>query len=82
MATRSSCSARRRSSAACAASASDSTLTAAVTQSAMLLLATVALVMPAVFELVEGIGLPGPNEERINYDQTVENLSYAGGVSS
>ena len=51
--------------------------TAAVTQSAMLLLATVALVMPAVFELVEGIGLPGPNEERINYDQTVESLSYA-----
>jgi Ca2+:H+ antiporter len=52
-------------------------LTAAVTQSAMLLLATVALVMPAVFELIEGIGLPGPDEERINYDSTVENLSYA-----
>jgi Ca2+:H+ antiporter len=51
--------------------------TAAVTQSAMLLLATVALVMPAVFELVEGVGLPGPDEERINYDSTVENLSYA-----
>jgi Ca2+:H+ antiporter len=51
--------------------------TAAVTQSAMLLLATVALVMPAVFELVEGIGLPSPDEERINYDSTVENLSYA-----
>jgi Ca2+:H+ antiporter len=52
-------------------------LTAAVTQSAMLLLATVALVMPAVFELVEGVGLPGPDEERVNYDSTVENLSYA-----
>src|SRR5215218_10243395 len=51
--------------------------TAAVTQSAMLLLATVALVMPAVFELVEGVGLPGPDEERVNYDSTVENLSYA-----
>src|SRR3954465_1626410 len=34
--------------------------TAASTQSAMLLLACVALVMPAVFELVEGVGLPGP----------------------
>jgi Ca2+:H+ antiporter len=51
--------------------------TAAVTQSGMLLLATVALVMPAVFELVEGVGLPSPDEERINYDGTVENLSYA-----
>jgi Ca2+:H+ antiporter len=51
--------------------------TAAVTQSAMLLLAVVALMMPAVFELIEGIGLPSPDEERINYDQTVENLSYA-----
>jgi Ca2+:H+ antiporter len=55
-------------------------LTAAVTQSAMLLLATVALVMPAVFELVEGVGLPGPDEERIDYDSTVENLSYAVAV--
>jgi Ca2+:H+ antiporter len=51
--------------------------TAAVTQSTMLLLACVALVMPAVFELVEGVGLPGPDEERINYDSTVESLSYA-----
>ncbi|HEX2102856.1 MAG TPA: calcium/proton exchanger [Solirubrobacteraceae bacterium] len=51
--------------------------TAAVTQSAMLLLAGVALVMPAAFELIEGTGLPSPDEERINYDQTVENLSYA-----
>jgi Ca2+:H+ antiporter len=51
--------------------------TAAVTQSSMLLLAVVALVMPAVFELVEGVGLPGPDTERINYDGTVENLSYA-----
>src|SRR5215218_3496810 len=51
--------------------------TAATTQSAMLLLACVALVMPAVFELVEGVGLPGPDEERVDYDSTVENLSYA-----
>ena len=51
--------------------------TAAVTQSSMLLLAGVALVMPAVFELVEGVGLPSPDEERVNYEGTVENLSYA-----
>jgi Ca2+:H+ antiporter len=51
--------------------------TAAVTQSSMLLLAGVALVMPAVFELVEGVGLPGPNEERIDYEGTVEHLSIA-----
>jgi len=51
--------------------------TAATSQSAMLLLAGAAMVMPAVFELVEGTGLPGPDEERINYGQTVENLSYA-----
>jgi len=51
--------------------------TAASTQSLMLMLACVALVMPAVFELVEGVGLPGPDEERVNYDSTVENLSYA-----
>jgi Ca2+:H+ antiporter len=51
--------------------------TAAVTQSSMLLLAGVALVMPAVFELVEGLGLPSPNEERIDYEGTVEHLSIA-----
>jgi Ca2+:H+ antiporter len=43
----------------------------------MLLLAAAALVMPAIFELVEGQGLPGPGEERINYDSTVEGLSLA-----
>jgi Ca2+:H+ antiporter len=51
--------------------------TAAVTQSSMLLLAGVALVMPAVFELVEGLGLPSPNSERIDYEGTVEHLSIA-----
>ena len=49
--------------------------TAASAQSAMLLLAAAALVMPAIFELVEGRGLPGPGAERINYDSTVEHLS-------
>jgi Ca2+:H+ antiporter len=51
--------------------------TAASAQSAMLLLAAVALVMPAIFELVEGQGLPSPGAERIHYDSTVEGLSLA-----
>jgi Ca2+:H+ antiporter len=51
--------------------------TAAHAQSAMLLLALAALVMPAVYELVVGSGLPGPGAEDINYDSKVENLSLA-----
>src|SRR4051812_43711488 len=51
--------------------------TAASAQSSMLLLAAGALMMPAVFELVEGQGLPAPGAERINYDSTVEHLSFA-----
>ena len=51
--------------------------TAANVQSLMLLLAVAALVMPAVFELVEGQGLPGIDQERVDYDSTVENLSLA-----
>lgn len=51
--------------------------TAASAQSSMLLLAIAAMVMPAIFELVEGRGLPSPSSERINYDTTVEHLSYA-----
>ena len=51
--------------------------TAAGAQMTMLLLAVVALMMPAIFELIEGQGLPRPDEERINYDSTVENLSLA-----
>ncbi|HEV7918215.1 MAG TPA: calcium/proton exchanger [Solirubrobacterales bacterium] len=49
--------------------------TAAQIQSSMLFLALAALMMPAVFELVEGQGLPLPNAEIINYDSTVEKLS-------
>src|SRR5436190_10805718 len=41
--------------------------TAASAQSAMLLLAAAALVMPAVFELVGGPGLPLPGQERVHY---------------
>ncbi|MBA2516400.1 MAG: calcium/proton exchanger [Solirubrobacterales bacterium] len=49
--------------------------TAAGVQSSMLLLAAVALVMPAVYELVLGRGLPSPGAERVNYDGAVETLS-------
>jgi Ca2+:H+ antiporter len=51
--------------------------TAASAQSAMLLLAAAALVMPAIFELVAGGGLPGPGQERVNYPSDVEHLSLA-----
>jgi Ca2+:H+ antiporter len=51
--------------------------TAANVQSLMLFLAVAALVMPAVFELVEGQGLPGIEQERVDFDDTVENLSLA-----
>jgi Ca2+:H+ antiporter len=54
--------------------------TAATAQSSMLLLAIVALVMPAIFELVEGKGLPGPGSELVAYDSTVEQLSLAVAV--
>ena len=63
---------------------------AAGAQSSMLMLAIAAVVMPAVFELVRGSGLPAPTAERINYDASVEHLSlitalvligvYAGGL--
>ncbi len=49
--------------------------TAAGAQSSMLLLAAAALIMPAIFELVEGKGLPKPGAELVNYDHTVEMLS-------
>jgi Ca2+:H+ antiporter len=51
--------------------------TAANVQSLMLFLAAAALVMPAIFELVEGSGLPSVAAERINYDARVEHLSLA-----
>jgi len=50
---------------------------AANAQSLMLLLATAALAMPAIFELVEGRGLPHPGDERVAYGSTVEHLSLA-----
>jgi Ca2+:H+ antiporter len=51
--------------------------TAASVQSLMLILAVAALVMPAIFELVEGQGLPGIDQERVSFDSTVEHLSLA-----
>jgi Ca2+:H+ antiporter len=51
--------------------------TSASVQSTMLILAAAALLMPAVFELVEGQGLPSPNDEAIHYGGTVEHLSLA-----
>ncbi len=49
--------------------------TAANAQSAMLLLALVALVLPAVFQLVHGGGLPGVGEERVDFGSDLEYLS-------
>jgi Ca2+:H+ antiporter len=46
-------------------------------QSAMLLLAVTALVMPAVFQLVDGGSLPAPVSEDVRFDSTLEHLSLA-----
>jgi Ca2+:H+ antiporter len=54
--------------------------TAANVQSLMLFLAVAALAMPAIFELVEGQGLPSVNAERVDYGTTVEQLSFAVAV--
>jgi Ca2+:H+ antiporter len=51
--------------------------TAATAQSATLLLAVTAMAMPAIFELVEGKGLPDPGAELVNYGSKVEGLSFA-----
>jgi Ca2+:H+ antiporter len=54
--------------------------TAATVQSLMLFLAVAALIMPAIFELVEGKGLPSPGAELVPYDTEVEQLSVAVAV--
>jgi len=51
--------------------------TAATAQSAMLLLAAIALFMPALFQLVHGDGLPGIGDERVDFGSDVESLSIA-----
>jgi Ca2+:H+ antiporter len=49
--------------------------TAAHTQAGMLLLATAALVLPAVFQLIHGGGLPRVSEERHDFGNDLETLS-------
>ncbi len=51
--------------------------TSASVQTSMLLLAAAALLMPAIFELVEGRGLPNPGAAIVDYGPTVEHLSLA-----
>ena len=51
--------------------------TAAHTQAGMLLLATAALVLPAVFQLIHGGSLPNVSELRHDYGSEVETLSLA-----
>ena len=64
--------------------------TAVSAQSTMLLLAVVALIAPAVFQLVEGGGLPSPTDESTEFSTDLEHMSigvsvillaaYAGGL--
>jgi Ca2+:H+ antiporter len=49
--------------------------TAASVQTSMLLLAAVALVMPATFQLVDGGGLPAVGAELVSFGSTIETLS-------
>jgi Ca2+:H+ antiporter len=49
--------------------------TAAKVQSLMLLLACVALIMPAIFELVIGGGLPSPTDEAEQFPSDLEKMS-------
>jgi len=51
--------------------------TAAGVQSLMLMLAATALAMPAIFQLVAGGGLPGPEEKAVNFGGDIERLSIA-----
>src|SRR5215207_9282360 len=54
--------------------------TAANVTALMLLLAVVAMIMPALFELVQGEGLPRPEEKAHDYDSDVEQLSVGVAV--
>jgi Ca2+:H+ antiporter len=49
--------------------------TAAAAQSGMLLLALTALILPAIFQLVHGGGLPAVGEERVDFGSDLEHLS-------
>ena len=50
--------------------------TAAHAQSAMLLLALAALILPAVFQLIHGGNLPGVGDERVDFGSDLEHLSF------
>lgn len=54
--------------------------TAAAAQSTMLLLALATMVMPAVYELIAGTGLPAAGAERVDYDPTVEKISAIASI--
>jgi Ca2+:H+ antiporter len=54
--------------------------TAAHTQAGMLLLAAAALIMPAIFQLIHGGGLPRVSEERHNFGSDLESLSIGVAV--
>lgn len=49
--------------------------TAATAQSAMLLLALTALIMPALFQLIHGGGLPSVGDERVHFGDDLQTLS-------
>jgi Ca2+:H+ antiporter len=51
--------------------------TAASVQSTMLLLAVAALIMPAVFALVQGDGLPTAGDAQVDFSSDLEHLSFA-----
>jgi Ca2+:H+ antiporter len=53
---------------------------AASAQSLMLLLAAVALIMPAIFELISGPGLPNPTERAVDFPANVTALSIGVAV--
>src|SRR5215213_3370158 len=55
-------------------------LRAATAQSLMLLLATVALVMPAIFQLVAGGGLPAPTAKAVEFPGDLQALSVGVAV--
>ena len=54
--------------------------TAATAQSAMLLLALAALILPAAFQLIHGGGLPSIGEERVDFGSDLEKLSLGVAV--
>lgn len=54
--------------------------TAATAQATMLFLAVAALLMPAIYALVQGGGLPGVDDEIVNYGSDLEELSIGVAV--